>query len=93
MNRIPETGWKPMSEAPRDVMTALVARYREGNKPTGEIRIQFIRWLPNTYGEWAWRPCWRADGGTVYADAWMFPDEIQKACEAMSVAIDQKFDL
>lgn len=90
---IPEHGWHPMVDAAKDVNKILVAKFHEHNKSTGPLRVQFIRWSMNPVGEWAWRPAWRADGGTVYADGFMTPAEYQRAAEELFSEATPEFDL
>ncbi len=90
---IPESGWHPMEDAEKDVRKIFVVKYHEYNKSSGPLRVQFARWSMNHVGEWAWRPAWRADGGTIYAEGFMRPAEYQAVAEAIADEATPEFDL
>lgn len=73
---IPDKGWKPMEDAPRDG-TIILTRSREWNVPSGKLQVQAAQYLCNDKGhDWTWRRP-GAMGTTVHSDAWMTISEFQ----------------
>jgi hypothetical protein len=95
MSGIPEFGWLPMEDAPKDIEKPIVVRYRVRNHPAGEYQIQFARWSCDSYGEdWAWRPAHALGVGTAFAQDWMALGDFQRASENTVQSIAQpSFDL
>jgi hypothetical protein len=85
---IPKTGWKPISDAPKN--GEILVSKQKG--PKGNDEIFFIQWLPSDdMREWAWRAPWTTGRVSYEVSVWMTFDEL-RAAQALQPK-EEEFDL